>query len=607
MTFAPTASSEESNVDVLIIGAGPAGVMAANALVHAGVNVRIIDKRPELDLRGQADGFQSRTQEILQSYGLRERFHAMGNELWRTAYYVPGRDGNVVRTGRQLAVAAEDARYPYGLTLYQGAAENLLIESMKTKGVSVERPTVPTSLKLTEATDAFTHPQAYANTVVLKHLGSDEEKTEVVHAKFVIGTDGAHSWVRKTLGIGAEGSVTGSIWGVVDFRPDTDLPDIRCMTYIQSEQGTLFIIPRERDLVRLYVQQPDDSEVINPNTGRANKNRSSPEKILEQARKLLHPYRMDIQDDHVDWWTIYVVGQRVAEKYSVHDRVLIAGDACHTHSPKAGQGMNAAIGDSHNLAWKLAYVLRGWADLSLLKTYESERRKFAQDLIAFDKKWSKLFTDKPRSESNPNGVTQEQMVSMAKTFAGFMSGIAIVYGPSTIVKPQYEHLAPGLPVGKRVSPQIFLSAASGKPSEIQDLLPADTRFKVLVFGGDLSAPEDAARLQAAADELVQPESFVQRFGHGAPDEIFDNLCFSSAKADTVDYLDFPQFFRPHYSKVFVDDTTSDGRLGGGGYDKYGIDPHAGAIVVVRPDGYVGMIAPLDRVDELTAYFGAFLV
>ena len=117
----------------------------------------------------------------------------------------------------------------------------------------------------------------------------------------------------------------------------------------------------------------------------------------------------------------------MASKFSVQERVFIAGDACHTHSPKAGQGMNASMNDTHNLgnayttivvrnvltlgiAWKLAYILRGWADQSLLKTYELERRKYAQELIHFDKKFSTLFSGKPRTKDNQNGVSHEQFL-----------------------------------------------------------------------------------------------------------------------------------------------------------------------------------------------------
>ncbi|KAI0364367.1 hypothetical protein BV20DRAFT_974565 [Pilatotrama ljubarskyi] len=597
---------KESKVDVLIIGAGPAGLMCANALVQAGVDVRIVDKRPEGLKAGQADGLHPRTLEIFQSYGLAERLFKEGAHIWRTTTYNPSGHGEVKRTSRSAVLINQSGRYPYGIALHQGGVEDILLDSMKQKGLTVDRATVPTSIRLSQIVDELNDPQAYVNTVTLEHLDERADKAEVVHAKFVLGSDGAHSWVRKALGITAEGSTTGSIWGVVDLLPDTDLPDIRSMTYIHSEQGTMFLIPRERDLVRLYVQQPDNSEVIDPTTGRVDKNKWSPEKILGQAQKMLRPYYMGIKDGHVEWWTVYVVGQRVAEKYSVHERALIAGDACHTHSPKAGQGMNAALGDTHNLGWKLAYVLKGWAKRTLLQTYESERRKFAQDLIEFDKKWSKLFTSKAKSLDNPDGVSHEQFLAMAETFNGFMSGIGIRYGPSIIVNPQYQSWAPGLLVGARVPPQEFIGAADGGLVQIHDLLPADTRFKVLFFGGDVTVNEDAKILQGVGKEMIKPDSFIHRFGQGDHTKVFDILCFSHAKQETADYLDFPPFFRSHWSKLLLDAADMQGRNGSGGYAKYGIDVHGGAIVVVRPDGYVGMIAPLDRVDEVTMYFSSFL-
>lgn len=125
---------------------------------------------------------------------------------------------------------------------------------------------------------------------------------------------------------------------------------------------------------------------------------------------------------------------------------------------------------------------------------------------------------------------------MGKTFSGFVSGIGITYAPSAIVNNQFQHLALGLIIGARVSPQVFIHAADGRPFEMQDLLPADARFKILVFGGDVGVQEDAARLQAAAAEFANPDSFFHRFGNGHADDIFDVLCFSSAKQENTDYL-----------------------------------------------------------------------
>ena len=201
---------------------------------------------------------------------------------------------------------------------------------------------------------------------------------------------GAHSWVRKTLGITLDGEQTGLccplllryvlliigdicidyIWGVVDMIPETDFPDIRCKTAVHSNNGSCMIIPREGDLIRLYIQL-SDKDVLDPATRRVDKSKMGPEKLLEVAKKSFHPFEISAKGDF-DWWTLYIsmwnavfwsrpersgliraltVGQRVANQFSVHERVFIAGDACHTHSPKAGQGMNASMNDTHNLGW----------------------------------------------------------------------------------------------------------------------------------------------------------------------------------------------------------------------------------------------------------------
>ncbi|KAI0689450.1 FAD binding domain-containing protein [Cerioporus squamosus] len=599
----------ESFTDVLIIGAGPAGIMCANALNLAGIKVRIVDKRPLGLAAGQADGCHPRTIEILQSYGLAEQLLKRAAHVWKAVFYNSTPDGGLKKTTQSATVLAKSARYPFGATLHQGGIEDVILESLSQHGLEVERSTVPTTIELSGAAEDIKNPDSYTAKAVLEHFDREEDKTEIVHAKFILGSDGAHSWVRKTLGIEMEGDVSDSIWGVVDMLPDTDFPDVRCQSFIHSEAGTLFTIPRENDLIRLYVQQTDLQDVIDPQTGRVDKNRTCPAKLIEQGKKIFHPYRMEAKDGKVNWWTVYVVGQRVAKRYSINDRAFIAGDACHTHSPKAGQGLNASMGDTHNLAWKLAYVLKGWADMSLLKTYESERRKFAQDLIDFDKKWSKLFSGKPYSPDNEDGITHEQFLEAFTKSSGFISGVAIHYDPSAIVNATHQHFAPNLIVGQRVPPQVFIRAADALPVEIQDLLPADTLFKILVFAGDLAVKEDKAVLHKLAEELDNPKNFVRRFGRGETGrwEVFDILGFSSAKQDKVDYLAFPSFFRPHYSKVLLDDTDLQGRSGGGGYARYGIDEHAGAIVVVRPDGYVGMVAPLDGVKELNRYFESFLL
>ncbi|CAE7114877.1 unnamed protein product [Rhizoctonia solani] len=652
----------ESKVDVLIIGAGPAGLMCAHGLAKAGVNVRIIDKRPSKVAAGQADGIQPRTIEVLQSYGLAERLLKEGNQMHMAAFYNPAADGSgIERSDRLPDVTAPTARFPFEVTLHQGAIENIFRDAMRALGkgqapngacprefekrsdanekfswpsrsLEVEQPIVPTSISLSTDPAELASRDSYPVTVHLKRLSEDEaqrlsrpvagappnsnaavdgssvkveeDREEIVRAKYVVGCDGAHSWTRAQMGWKMEGEHTDYVWGVVDTIPDTDFPDIRNRTAIHSDNGSCMIVPREGDLVRLYVQI---AEIELGGTGRMDRGKMTPEKIMEVAKRSFQPFRLEFPKE-LDWWTIYIIGQRVASNFSAQERVFIAGDACHTHSPKAGQGMNASMNDTHNLIWKLTQVIRGWASPSILKTYELERRKYAQDLISFDRKFSALFSSKAQSAANIEGVSHQQFVSVFQTFGQFTSGIGIHYAPSTIVETKHQSLASKLIIGQRLIPQVIIRTADARPFEIQDLIPSDIRYKVIVFAGNTKDVMQKARIQKLADELEKPERFYKKYTPaGAPvDTVFEVLVVSSMTKTTGDYTDIPTTLRTHWSKVFMDDVSVAPRLGGGQlYESYGIGSD-GCIAVVRPDGYIGTIVPLEGVDELDSWFGGFM-
>ncbi|KIK79749.1 hypothetical protein PAXRUDRAFT_36365 [Paxillus rubicundulus Ve08.2h10] len=597
----------ECYLDVLVIGAGPAGLMCANALTMVGVNVRIIDQRPVKVSAGQADGIQPRTIEVLQSYGLAERLIREGNQMHMCAFYNPGRNGEIERTARAPDVTAPTARFPFEITLHQGAIEAIFLDSMTLHGTNVERPITPSAIEISDNVDDLSSLSSYPVKVTLEHLDAEDEqsRTEILHTKFVVGADGAHSWVRKALGISMDGEQTDYIWGVVDMIPDTNFPDIRNRTAIHSTNGSCMIIPREGDTVRLYIQL-SDTDVVDPASGRVDKSRMSPEKLLEVARRTFYPFELR-NPQEIEWWTIYIIGQRVASSYSVKERVFIAGDACHTHSPKAGQGMNASMNDTHNLAWKIAHVLRGWASPSLLKTYELERRKYAQDLINFDKEFSTLFSGKPRSAENQDGISHEQFLTAFQTFGGFTSGVGVHYSSSAIVEVRHQRYARGLIIGQRMLPQIFIRAADMRPVEIQDMLPADTRFKLLLFVGHLTETR-ISQLNLLAKDLSKPTALFQKYSpHGNIPSLFDIVAVTAGKKDDINYLNVPALFRPHWSKVLLDDTDVTGTKGGNAYDRFGIDTKDVIIVVIRPDGYVGTIAPSTALEDLDEYFGSFLL
>lgn len=598
----------ENCVDVLVIGAGPAGLMCGNALAAAGgLDVRIIDQRPSKVSAGQADGIQPRTIEVLHSYGLGERLLREGNQMHTCAFYNPNDVGEIELTSRAPDVTAPTARFPFEVTLHQGAIEQMFLDSMAAHNLRVDRPVKPVAIELSREPGELHDLSSYPVKVTLARLDAttDTNRLEVVRAKYVVGADGAHSWVRKAFGITMEGEQTEYVWGVVDIVPDTNFPDIRNKTVIHSTNGSCMIIPREGDKVRLYVQL-SENDIVDPGSGRVDKTRMSSEQILEVARKSFYPFHICPSSD-VEWWTIYIIGQRVASSYSVEDRVFIAGDACHTHSPKAGQGMNASMNDTHNLAWKIVQVLRGCAKPSILKTYEAERRKYAQDLIDFDKQFAALFSGKPRTSDNQDGVSHEEFLKAFQTFGGFTSGIGVHYSPSVIVNTKHQKCAKNLIIGERMLPQVFVRAADTRPVEIQDLLPADTRFKILVFLGSTKESR-LMEINTLVNELSLPTSFLRKYPMGGQASLmFDIITIVAGDKQNFNYLSVPVIFRPHWSKVLLDDTDVTGRKGGGAYSRFGISTEEVTFVIVRPDGYVGMIAPAVALEDVHAYFASFLI
>ncbi|KDQ19527.1 hypothetical protein BOTBODRAFT_170609 [Botryobasidium botryosum FD-172 SS1] len=605
----------ESQVEVLVIGAGPAGLFLSSALVRAGIRVRVVDKKDTRVTTGHADGLHPRTIEILQSYGLADRFLSKAAQIHTMAYYNPGPDGGIERTEFGPFVRAPTARYPFAATLPQSDIEGLFRDEMAKYGAQVEQPVVPVALEISQDENELQSSTSYPVKVTLKRLNSNEgaelvaprdNNTEIVRAKYVVGADGAHSWVRKTLEIDMIGESMNSIWGVVDFAPETDLPDIRIYCTIHSIHGSCAIIPREGDLIRLYVQLAD---VEADQNGRFDKSKLGPDDIIKashsRAQKMLHPYKLSYTKP-IDWWTVYIIGQRVASAFSAKNRVFIAGDACHTHSPKAGQGMNASMSDSHNLAWKLASVLRQWAPPSLLTTYDLERRQYAQELIDFDRILAKLFVTKPMTEGN-EGVTHEEFAQMRTKFTGFMSGIGIEYQPSTITNVSGSSLATKLIIGQRILPGVILQAANARPYELHDLLPSDMRFKILILSADITNPRQKAKLDALATRLHQPAGLLRRFTPlGAPkDAIFDIITIARVDKELVKVSMYPSQLLSHWSKAYTDDRSICGRVGGSFYANYGVSDD-GAIIVCRPDGYVGMVAALDDLAAVEGYFDKFL-
>ena len=660
--------STESKCDLLIIGAGPAGLMAATWAARCGIQARIVDKRGTKIFNGQADGLQCRSLEIFDSLGFADRVLKESNHMYEVCFWNPDETGRIRRTDRIPDTTPGISRF-HEVVLQQGRIERFFLDSLKEhSSIEVERGVIPEELDIDHSVSD--EDDAYPIRVKIRHLEDEEatpdqngskvanglfrsnlakddtddlirkgrgkeSSTEMVRAKYMIGCDGAHSWTRRQLGFSMDGEQTDFIWGVLDIIPVTDFPDIRMRCAIHSaEHGSVMVIPREKKLVRLYIQLNE----VNSGENRVDRSAITPEMILKAAQKIMSPYKLTY--NYCDWWTAYQIGQRVGTSFSCDDRVFLAGDAVHTHSPKAGQGMNVSMQDTYNLGWKIGLVVKGIAKRSILKTYQSERRRIAQDLIAFDHKFSRMFSGKPAKDAaDEAGISMSEFRDAFKKGNLFASGLAVDYGTSLLVaKPGdpvdegdgtdvgpkvnglgkvvgQQELARNIPMGMRFPSFQVLNQSDARPWQFCHFLKSDGRFRVVLFAGDLKSAAQWQRVQSFGEQLAKPNSFIHRYTPSTKpiNSVIEILVVHSAPRKEVELLDLHEIFHPFdetrgwdYDKVFVDDESyHEGH--GEAYKKYGVDAERGCVVIVRPDQYVGWIGETEDRGDMDRYFSEILV
>ena len=429
-----------------------------------------------------------------------------------------------------------------------------------------------------------------------------------------MGCDGARSAVRQSLGKSLHGDSANQAWGVMDVLAVSDFPDIRFKAAIHSaNEGSILIIPREGGyLVRLYIEL----DKLNENERVASRNTTA-EQLVAAAQRILHPYTLDVKE--IAWWSVYEIGQRLCDRFDdvangsdASPKVFIAGDACHTHSPKAGQGMNVSMQDSFNLGWKLASVLRGQSDERILATYSEERHAVAKELIDFDREFAKMFSARPKTaEGDEEGIDPAEFQRYFVKQGRFTAGTATCYGASLLTGDgEHQDRATGLLVGTRFHSARVIRYADAKPVELGHTVEADGRWRLFAFEGR-GEPDGIHNL---CDHLANdPTSAVLRHtpAGGDIDAVIDlRAVFQSGHReldrDRLHPLLLPRKGRyglVDHEKVFCPDLKSGEDI----FDLRGIDRQRGCLVVVRPDQYIAQLLPLDAHQELGAYFDRFMV
>lgn len=610
------AGSVPEEVDVLIVGCGPAGLtLAAQLAAFPDIKTCIVEQKLGRMLLGQADGIACRTMEMFHAFGFSERVLKEACWINETTFWKPDdrQPSAIVRGGRVQDVEDGLSEFPH-VVLNQARVHDFYLDLMRRSAARLE-PYYGRQIVALQPAAAGGDDRV--SVTLTRREAPHEGQTETVRARYVVGCDGARSTVRTAIGRELRGDSANHAWGVMDVLAVTDFPDIRCKSLIQSaHEGSLLVIPREGGyLVRLYVElaKLDAGERV------ANRNVTADE-LIAKAQRILNPYTLDVKE--IAWWSVYEIGQRLTDKFddvpeaevaTRLPRVFIAGDACHTHSPKAGQGMNVSMQDTFNLGWKLAYVLRRRCAPSLLHTYSAERRAIAGELIDFDREWAALLATAKHGAGDAvdPAATQSYFVRHGR----YTAGTATHYRPSILTgEPTWQHLAEGFVIGKRFHSAPVVRLADAKPVHLGHVLAADGRFRIFAFAdaGDPhasgSAIRDLCRFLAEA-----PQSPVRKYTPAGADldAVIDVRAvfqqgFRDLAIEAMPPLLLPlkgRYRLRDYEKMFC----ADHRSGQDIFAMRGVDRKAGCIVVVRPDQYVGHVLPLDGTMQLAAYFDGFML
>ena len=336
---------------VLVVGAGPTGLVLALWLTRLGVPVRIIDTAPQPGTTSRALAVQARTLEFYAQIGLAATVVDRGRRVHEV---------NLWASGAHKARAVFDelgkglSPYPFVLIFPQDEHERLLVEQLRGLGIEVERRCELLSFEQTAGS-------------VLARLKKPDGSSEAFETSYIAGCDGAHSTVRSALGIGFEGGTYEHLFYVADVQGRGAVMD-----------GGLHVGMDRTDFLAVFPLK-DDEHARLVGTVREGAGDGGEKLSWNDVSRGVFKW-LPIEVERVNWFSTYRVHHRVADHFR-KGRAFLLGDAAHVHSPVGGQGMNTGIGDSVNLAWKLAAVLLGRAGESILDSYEPERIAFARRLV----------------------------------------------------------------------------------------------------------------------------------------------------------------------------------------------------------------------------------
>jgi 2-polyprenyl-6-methoxyphenol hydroxylase-like FAD-dependent oxidoreductase len=334
---------------VLIVGAGPVGLVLACELARRDVGLRLIDKLPRPTTESRAIVVHARSLEMLERIGVVDELMATGIKVTGAQFHADG------VTRAEIALNTVDSPYPFSVTLPQTETERILRERLAGLGVTVEQGTELVGFDQDEG-------------LVRARLRREDGRDETVASSWIAGTDGSHSTVRSATGAHLEGSFKGERFLMGDVEADYDLDRSSMHTFFSPGTGPIVVFPMRGERTRLIAQLTDEADV------------DAGEPTLERMQAVADERAGGIKLLEAHWLTVFEIHHAQVPQYR-HGRAFLAGDAAHVHSPAGGQGMNTGMQDAFNLGWKLALAADGRAAPGLLDSYHAERHPVAARVI----------------------------------------------------------------------------------------------------------------------------------------------------------------------------------------------------------------------------------
>ncbi|KAK8108098.1 FAD monooxygenase [Apiospora kogelbergensis] len=523
------------DVDIVIIGGGPTGLLCAVLARQLGLTVSVIDEKPATLDFGRADGLNARTQQYLEIAGTLKELRSKGIECDTSSTFA---DGGFKSRQSNWWTSLQHCHHKCFLMVGQPEVEKVLMSQLPSYRITKGFPMVrrnEVAMEIEEDDDGVT-VISYAETET-GNLTFDKITTR---AKFAIGADGAHSLVRKSLKIGFEGTEPGMNWTVIDTLLSTDFPVCKEIISFQLHgESRVLWVPRERNLARFYVRLLEGQEITQANAEAT-------------IREHMAPYQVDFV--HTEWFSNFEVRERLASSFVSKQgkgRIALAGDAAHVHSINGAQGLNTGIADAFGLVWRLALACKSTKNAETLMTsYALERRTIAQGAIGLA---AQLVRDTRHG-------AERYVATIAKN-AGYITGMGVSY--TGIESPLVVESRIGIWRAGERCPDISF----GSPNPSFEICNSATRkrlYSTVGYGRFI--------LFLVGDQQIQIPPYG--LGTGYALDIIMLLRTGAFPTHTIDFdgIDFSAFF--WRVKFWLTEV---------------VGPDDSFAVVVRPDMYIGCV------------------